>query len=173
MVMQMIILAIQKHDLKELTMSFSSFLILSALTVIGLTGKRIFYAKIDKTFKYELKAKVFEQLLKQEKSENALSLIENDVNQLSSNYLEPFVIILSAIGTIVISMSYILYTNLLIGAIFVASSAVISLFNGIGVKKLNHLSEEKSRYNAKYFKRLQDFFARKTSHPRLSGTGFL
>lgn len=128
------------------------------LIVLGLAGKRYFYAKVIADFNANIKGKMFATFLYENQlaNEDILSDLENDVKQIEENYVESTLIIIGSLGFTCVSIVYALLTNFWLGAIFYAIPALCS---GIGSKKLDRLSEKKSTVNQDYISLLSSFIA--------------
>ena len=75
--------------------------------VLGLAGKRYYYARLMTDFKVGIKRAIFRTFLysRQIPDEEVLSDLENDVQQLENSYIEPTVIIVSSLGFTVVSIA--------------------------------------------------------------------
>ena len=91
------------------------------LILIGLTGKRYYFAKLISEFSYHLKQKITQHFLYDQQIENEAFLadIEKDVPQLEETYVEPLVIVMASLGFTSISVIYALVTNFYLGLVFV------------------------------------------------------
>ncbi|MGQ8925317.1 ATP-binding cassette domain-containing protein [Streptococcus oralis] len=87
--------------------------------MLGLTGKRYYYARLMTDFKSGIKRAIFQTFLysRHIHDEEMLSDLENDVQQLESSYIEPTVIIVSSLGFTDVSIAYALWTNVYLGLV--------------------------------------------------------
>lgn len=148
----MIIASFEKKILDDLWIALTVGIIGNLFILIGLAGKRYYYAKLVADFTWITKYKLFEHFLynKNSKKEDILSNLENDVKQLETSYLEPAVIIISSVGFTIVSIVYALTTNFWLGWIFIFFYSMPALCSGIGSKKLALISEEKATSNQEY-----------------------
>lgn len=148
----MIIASFEKKILDDLWIALTVGIIGNLFILIGLAGKRYYYAKLVADFTWIMKYKLFEHFLynKNSKKEDILSNLENDVKQLETSYLEPAVIIISSVGFTIVSIVYALTTNFWLGWIFIFFYSMPALCSGIGSKKLALISEEKATSNQEY-----------------------
>ena len=91
------------------------------ILLLGLAGKRYYYARVITDFKFGMKSAIFHRFLHSYhiSEQDILSDLENDVKQLENNYIEPTVIIISSIGFTSVSIIYALLTNFYLGLIFI------------------------------------------------------
>lgn len=131
------------------------------ILVLGLAGKRYYYARLMTDFKAGLKKAIFRTFLysRQIPDEEVLSDLENDVQQLENNYIEPTVIIISSLGFTTVSIAYALWTNFLLGLLFIVFYSVPVLCSSLGAKRLDNISERKSLANQHYIARVTNIIA--------------
>lgn len=131
------------------------------ILLIGLAGKRYYYARLITDFKFGLKSAIFHQFLNSYAiaEQDLLSDLENDVKQLETSYIEPTVIIISSIGFTSVSVSYALWTNFYLGLIFILFYSLPVLCSSIGTKRLDTLSEARSKINQSYLATLTSFIS--------------
>ena len=128
------------------------------LILIGLTGKRYYFAKLIADFSYHLKQKITQHFLYDQQIENEAFLadIEKDVPQLEETYVEPLVIVMASLGFTSISIIYALATNFYLGLVFVFFYAIPAIFARFGGKQLDDLSQAKMQANQRYLQSLTD-----------------
>ena len=128
------------------------------LILIGLTGKRYYFAKLIAEFSYHLKQKITQHFLygQQIEDEAFLADIEKDVPQLEETYVEPLVIVMASLGFTSISIIYALVTNFYLGLVFVFFYAIPAIFARFGGKQLDDLSQAKMQANQRYLQSLTD-----------------
>lgn len=131
------------------------------ILLLGLAGKRYYYARVVTGFKSGIKKDIFQTFLYSRRiaDEEVLSDLENDVKQLEDNYIEPTVIIISSLGFTTVSICYALYTNFYLGLLFIIFYSVPVLCSGIGSKRLDAISEQKSIANQSYVSRVTNMIA--------------
>ncbi len=129
--------------------------------VLGLAGKRYYYARLMTDFKVGIKRAIFRTFLysRQIPDEEVLSDLENDVQQLENSYIEPTVIIVSSLGFTVVSIAYALWTNFYLGLLFIIFYSVPVLCSGLGSKRLDRIAEQKSLANQNYIARVNNMIA--------------
>ncbi|WP_162012890.1 streptosactin export ABC transporter GggC [Streptococcus sp. S784/96/1] len=147
-----IVASFEKKSLNELGIALAIGIIGNFIILIGLAGKRYYYARIVADFTLNMKRKLFNHFLSGNKIHTAdiLSNLENDVKQLENDYLEPSVIIISSIGFTTVSIAYALLTNFGLGLIFIFFYAIPALCSGIGSQKLDRLSKARANSNQDY-----------------------
>lgn len=91
------------------------------ILLLGLAGKRYYYARVLTDFKLGIKKDIFQTFLYSRRiaDEEVLSDLENDVKQLEDNYIESTVIIISSLGFTTVSICYALWTNFYLGLLFI------------------------------------------------------
>ncbi|MET3557001.1 ATP-binding cassette subfamily C protein [Streptococcus rupicaprae] len=148
----MIVASFEKRSLDKLWLALAVGIFGNLILLIGLAGKRYYYARIVADFTLTMKCKLFGHFLynKHRDSKDILSHLENDVKQLETSYLEPAVIIISSLGFTTVSMIYALATNFWLGLVFICFYSVPALCSGIGSKALDQISEQKSKSNQNY-----------------------
>ena len=131
------------------------------MLVLGLAGKRYYYARLMTDFKVGIKRAIFRTFLysRQIPDEEVLSDLENDVQQLENSYIEPTVIIVSSLGFTVVSIAYALWTNFYLGLLFIIFYSVPVLCSGLGSKRLDRIAEQKSLANQNYIARVNNMIA--------------
>ena len=131
------------------------------ILLLGLAGKRYYYARVITDFKFGMKSAIFHRFLHSYhiSEQDILSDLENDVKQLENNYIEPTVIIISSIGFTSVSIIYALWTNFYLGLIFILFYSFPVLCSSIGSKRLDALSENRSKSNQTYLASLTNFIA--------------
>ena len=109
------------------------------ILLLGLAGKRYYYARLITDFRYGIKSAIFKRFLSgyDIDEKDILSDLENDVNQLEKSYIEPTVIIISSLGFTTVSILYALWTNFYLGLIFILFYSVPVLCSAIGSKRLD------------------------------------
>ncbi|RSI87945.1 ATP-binding cassette domain-containing protein [Streptococcus mitis] len=129
------------------------------ILLLGLAGKRYYYARLITDFKYGIKSAIFKRFLNSYEidEKDILSDLENDVKQLEENYIEPTVIIISSLGFTTVSILYALWTNFYLGLIFILFYSFPVLCSAIGSKRLDSLSEKRSTVNQSYLASLTNF----------------
>lgn len=129
------------------------------ILLLGLAGKRYYYARLITDFKSGIKRAIFKTFLQTHdiEEQDILSDIENDVDQLQNSYIEPTVIIISSIGFTSVSILYALWTNLYLGLVFIIFYSIPVLLSKLGSKKLDKISEMKSQANQGYLSSLSNF----------------
>ena len=129
------------------------------ILLLGLAGKRYYYARLITDFKYGIKSAIFKRFLSSYDiaEKDILSDLENDVNQLEKSYIEPIVIIISSLGFTTVSILYALWTNFYLGLIFILFYSFPVLCSAIGSKRLDLLSEKRSKINQSYLTSLTNF----------------
>lgn len=155
-VVSMVVKSFEHQKLETLWYALSLGIGGNIILLIGLSGKRYFYSKLIAFFNFKIKKKVFYQFLHSDSIANndILSDLENDIQQLENNYIEPAVIILSSLGFTLVSAIYALCTNFLLGSIFILFYSVPALCSGIGSTKLDLISMQKSEMNQSYLSKL-------------------
>ncbi|MTW37869.1 ABC transporter ATP-binding protein, partial [Streptococcus pneumoniae] len=78
-------------------------------------------------------------------------------SQLEKSYIEPTVIIISSLGFTTVSILYALWTNFYLGLIFILFYSFPVLCSAIGSKRLDSLSEKRSKMNQSYLTSLTNF----------------
>ncbi|MGT2673960.1 streptosactin export ABC transporter GggC [Streptococcus rupicaprae] len=148
----MIVSSFEKKNLEVLWHALLIGILGNLFIIVGLAGKRYYYARILSDFTISFKKKIFHQFLygTKIKKDDVLSDLENDVKQLENSYLEPAVIIISSLGFTVVSIIYALVTNFSLGLIFIFFYSIPALCSGIGSKKLDKLLQEQSLSNQEY-----------------------
>lgn len=126
----MIVASFEKKALSELWMALIVGIVGNFIILVGLAGKRYYYARLVADFTLTMKEKLFHHFLygKNGEKEEILSHLENDVKQLETSYLEPAVIIISSLGFTMVSMIYALATNFWLGWIFICFYSIPALF---------------------------------------------
>lgn len=129
------------------------------ILLLGLAGKRYYYARLITDFKYGIKSAIFKRFLNSYEidEKDILSDLENDVKQLEESYIEPTVIIISSLGFTTVSILYALWTNFYLGLIFILFYSFPVLCSAIGSKRLDSLSEKRSTVNQNYLASLTNF----------------
>lgn len=129
------------------------------MLLVGLAGKRYFYAKILADFHLHTKTRLIKNFFTKEilKSEEIVAAIEKDMLQLEQNYLEPSLIILSAIGFTSLSIVYALFSNFFLESLFILFYSIPALCSGIGSKKLNHYTTELAQTQKDFLTTMTDF----------------
>lgn len=129
------------------------------ILLLGLAGKRYYYARLITDFKYGIKSTIFKRFLNSYEidEKDILSDLENDVKQLEESYIEPTVIIISSLGFTTVSILYALWTNFYLGLIFILFYSFPVLCSAIGSKRLDSLSEKRSTSNQSYLASLTNF----------------
>lgn len=157
----MIVASIEAQQLNQLWQALFIGILGNFILLIGLAGKRYYYAHLVADFNKQLKERIFQHFLTSDtiKSEDLLSNLENDVKQLENNYLESAVIILSSLGFTTISIIYALSVNFWLGLVFILFYSIPALSSGIGAKKLDKLSLEKTTVNQSYLAALNSFIS--------------
>lgn len=142
----------ENKALDKLWLALAVGILGNVIILIGLAGKRYYYARIVADFTLTMKNKLFKHFLynKSRESKDILSHLENDVKQLENSYLEPAVIIISSLGFTTVSIIYALLTNFWLGLVFICFYSVPALCSGIGSKPLNQISKEKVKSNQDY-----------------------
>lgn len=148
----MIVASFEKKALSELWMALIVGIVGNFIILVGLAGKRYYYARLVADFTLTMKEKLFHHFLysKNGEKEEILSHLENDVKQLETSYLEPAVIIVSSLGFTMVSMIYALVTNFWLGWIFICFYSIPALCSGIGSKQLDRISDDKTLSNEDY-----------------------
>lgn len=148
----MIVSSFEKRAIDKLWFALVVGVLGNLVILIGLAGKRYYYARIVADFTLTMKRKLFEHFLydNNKASHDILSHLENDVKQLETSYLESAVIILSSLGFITVSIIYALVTDFWLGLVFICFYSVPALCSGIGSKALNNISAQKARSNRRY-----------------------
>lgn len=154
----MIVSSFEHRDLSRLWLALVLGIGGNIILLLGLLGKRFYYAKLVTDFRRGFKKMVFHRFLTGEQlaADEVLSDLENDVQQLETNYVEATVIILSSLGFTTVSILYALWTNFYLGLIFILFYAIPALFSSFGARRLDSYSQKKSQVN-------QDFIS-KASH---------
>lgn len=131
------------------------------MILLGLLGKRYYFASLMADFQLGIKREIFRHFLhgQQLSASEVLADLENDVKQLEETYLEPTVIIISSLGFTTVSIVYALLTNFWLGLIFIVCYALPALSSGIGAKRLDRLTKEKSQTNQTYLNQLTNMIA--------------
>lgn len=139
---QNIVASFTNQDLELLWKVLILGILGNLILLIGLAGKRYYYARLITDFKLGLKSAIFHQFLNSYAiaEQDLLSDLENDVKQLETSYIEPTVIIISSIGFTSVSVSYALWTNFYLGLIFILFYSLPVLCSSIGAKRLDSLS---------------------------------
>ena len=155
-IVSMVIRSFEHQKLETLWYALALGIIGNIILLIGLSGKRYFYAKLIAFFNFKLKKKIFYQFLYSDSiaTNDILSDLENDIKQLEDNCIEPSVIILSSLGFTIVSAIYALCTNFLLGLIFILFYSIPALCSGIGSTKLDLISMQKSKINQSYLSKL-------------------
>ena len=117
------------------------------ILLLGLAGKRYYYARLITDFKYGIKSAIFKRFL------SSYDIAEKDI--LSD--LENDVIIISSLGFTTVSILYALWTNFYLGLIFILFYSFPVLCSAIGSKRLDSLSEKRSKMNQSYLTSLTNF----------------
>ena len=99
-----------------------------------------------------------------------MSDLENDVKQLEDNYIEPTVIIISSLGFTTVSICYALWTNFYLGLLFIIFYSIPVLCSGIGSKRLDEITKEKSLANQVYVSQATNMIAGARSIRYYQGT---
>ncbi|MBJ8349119.1 streptosactin export ABC transporter GggC [Streptococcus zalophi] len=148
----MIVSSFEEKNLDVLWQALFLGVIGNLIILVGLAGKRYYYARLVADFTLAMKRRLFKHFLydKSIGQSDILSSLENDVKQLEVSYLEPAVIIMSSLGFTSVSIIYALVTNFWLGLIFVFFYSIPTLCSGIGSKKLDQISKEKSTVNQNY-----------------------
>lgn len=155
-VVSMIVTSFEDRNLHSLWEALVIGMIGNLILLVGLSGKRFYYAKLIADFNLKIKREIFHRFLYSGtiKQEEVLSNLENDVEQLEDLYIEPFVIIISSAGFTTVSILFALIQNFWLGILFVVFYSIPALCSGIGSKKLSSISYQKSRVNKTYTTRL-------------------
>ena len=158
---QNIVASFTNQDLELLWKVLILGILGNLILLIGLAGKRYYYARLITDFKLGLKSAIFHQFLNSYAiaEQDLLSDLENDVKQLETSYIEPTVIIISSIGFTSVSVSYALWTNFYLGLIFILFYSLPVLCSSIGAKRLDSLSEARSKINQSYLTTLTSFIS--------------
>lgn len=129
--------------------------------VLGLAGKRYYYARLITDFKAGIKRAIFQAFLysRQIPDDEVLSDLGNDVQQLENSYIEPTVIIISSLGFTAVSIAYALWTNFYLGMLFIIFYSVPVLCSGLGSKRLDKIAERKSLANQNYIAHITNMIA--------------
>lgn len=143
----MIVSSFEQKALSSLWYALFLGIVGNLILLLGLLGKRFYYAKLIRDFRRGFKTMVFERFLETDKipADEILSDLENDVQQLENNYVESTVIILSSLGFTSVSILYALWTNFYLGMIFIIFYAIPALFSSFGARRLDRFSEQKSQ----------------------------
>lgn len=157
----MIVASIEAQQLDQLWQALSIGILGNLILLIGLAGKRYYYAHLVTDFNQLFKENIFQHFLTSDimKQDDLLSNLENDVQQLEINYLESVIIIISSIGFTTVSIIYALSVNFWLGLIFIFFYSIPALCSGIGSKKLDELSLEKTKVNQSYLSALNNFIS--------------
>lgn len=155
----MIVSSFEQHNLSKLWWVLMLGIIGNIILLLGLLGKRFYYARLSVDFRRGFKKGVFHQFLYGEEliADEILSDLENDVQQLERNYVEATVIILSSIGFTTVSILYALWTNFYLGLIFILFYAVPALFSSFGARRLDQYSQKKSQANQAFLTRVNQY----------------
>lgn len=131
------------------------------ILLLGLLGKRYYFACLQADFQLGVKQTIFRHFLYGNRlfADEVLACLENDVKQLEETYLEPTVIIMSSLGFTTVSIIYALVTNFWLGLIFIVFYALPALCSSIGAKRLDMLAEKKSQVNEGYLANLTNMLA--------------
>lgn len=169
---KMIVESFNNRNLALLWQALIFGLVGNLMILLGLLGKRYYFASLMADFQLGIKREIFRHFLygQQLSASEVLADLENDVKQLEETYLEPTVIIISSFGFTTVSIVYALLTNFWLGLIFIVCYALPALFSGIGAKRLDRLTKEKSQTNQTYLNQLTNMIA---GHQAISGTEFL
>lgn len=126
------------------------------LILLGLSGKRYYYAQMQAEFKLHFKENLFRHFLYGEAlpAQDLLSALENDLLQLEENDLEATVIIISSLGFMTVSIAYVLWTHFWLGLLFIGFYALPALSSSLGSKRLDQLSQQKAESQQAYLKSL-------------------
>lgn len=144
------------------------------MILLGLLGKRYYFARLMADFQLGIKQEIFRHFLYGSRltTDDVLADLENDVKQLEETYLEPTVIIISSLGFTTVSIVYALLTNFWLGLIFIICYALPALSSGIGAKHLDNLTEQKSQTNQTYLNQLTNMIAGHQVIRQYQGQGF-
>lgn len=118
---QYIVSSFTNHQLHLLWQVLFWGIVGNLILLLGLAGKRYYYARVLTDFKLGIKKAIFQTFLYSRRiaDEEVLSDLENDVKQLEDNYIEPTVIIISSLGFTTVSICYALWTNFYLGLLFI------------------------------------------------------
>ncbi|MGE9834997.1 streptosactin export ABC transporter GggC [Streptococcus orisratti] len=157
----MIVASFEKKALNELWLALAVGILGNLIILIGLAGKRYYYARLVADFTLTMKRKLFWHFLYDKKSygKDILSHLENDVKQLETSYLEPAVIIISSLGFTTVSIIYALVTNFWLGLVFICFYSVPALCSGIGSKQLDQISKQKVISNQNYLSQVTNIIS--------------
>lgn len=157
----MIVASFGEKTLDGLWLALAVGIFGNLIILIGLAGKRYYYARLVADFTLNMKRKLFGHFLYDKKSygKDILSHLENDVKQLETSYLEPAVIIISSLGFTTVSMIYALVTNFWLGLVFICFYSVPALCSGIGSKQLDQISKQKVISNQNYLSQVTNIIS--------------
>lgn len=158
---QYIVSSFTNHQLHLLWQVLFWGIVGNLILLLGLAGKRYYYARVLTDFKSGIKKDIFQTFLYSRRiaDEEVLSDLENDVKQLEDNYIEPTVIIVSSLGFTIVSICYALWTNFYLGLLFIIFYSIPVLCSGIGSKRLDEITKEKSLANQAYVSQATNMIA--------------
>ena len=158
---QYIVSSFTNHQLHLLWQVLIWGIVGNLILLLGLAGKRYYYARVLTDFKSGIKQAIFQTFLYSRRiaDEEVLSDLENDVKQLEDNYIEPTVIIISSLGFTTVSICYALWTNFYLGLLFIIFYSIPVLCSSIGSKRLDAISEQKSIANQSYVSQVTNMIA--------------
>ena len=158
---QYIVSSFTNHQLHLLWQVLVWGIIGNLILLLGLAGKRYYYARVLTDFKLGIKKDIFQTFLYSRRiaDEEVLSDLENDVKQLEDNYIKSTVIIISSLGFTTVSICYALWTNFYLGLLFIVFYSIPTLCSGIGSKRLDEITKEKSLANQVYVSQATNMIA--------------
>ena len=158
---QYIVSSFTNHQLYLLWQVLTWGIVGNLILLLGLAGKRYYYARVLTDFKSGIKQAIFQTFLYSRRiaDEEVLSDLENDVKQLEDNYIEPTVIIISSLGFTTVSICYALWTNFYLGLLFIIFYSIPVLCSSIGSKRLDAIAKQKSMANQGYVSQVTNMIA--------------
>lgn len=158
---QYIVSSFTNHQLHLLWQVLIWGIVGNLILLLGLAGKRYYYARVLTDFKSGIKQAIFQTFLYSRRiaDEEVLSDLENDVKQLEDNYIEPTVIIISSLGFTTVSICYALWTNFYLSLLFIIFYSIPVLCSGIGSKRLDAITKQKSMSNQGYVSQVTNMIA--------------
>lgn len=155
----MIVSSFEQENLSHLWSALVLGIFGNLILLVGLLGKRFYYAKLIQDFRRGFKQVLFARFLESDtiSADEILSDLENDVQQLETNYVEATVIILSSLGFTTVSIFYALWTNFYLGLVFIVFYAIPALFSSFGARRLDAFSEKKSQTYQSFLSKVSNY----------------
>ncbi|MDY0405143.1 ABC transporter ATP-binding protein [Virgibacillus sp. 179-BFC.A HS] len=131
---------------------------IAGFLVVGFGGYFYQYSisKLIKNFNVGVKSTVYEhhvhkhQKGSESRSSDVLSFIQNDIKLLGTNYVQAWIIAIQTIVLAIVASGYILFTNLVLGVIFIVFALVTMIFPKLNQKKIERSAKDWSKANEDY-----------------------